>query len=103
MRGDTTGLHGLRTNEHGRASVAEVSSTFRLRSRDGTSKYTIFTQPNITITSSLIVSPILLLIACFLSVLVKLQGNKLIFLRKAQDQSNADSHMMGAAYKTVND
>ena len=42
---------------------------------------------------------------CFLSVLVKLQDNKMIFLffffrgggegvRKAQDQSKADSHMM---------
>ena len=40
---------------------------------------------------------------CFLSVLVKLQDNKMIFLWKAQDESKADSHMMWAAYKTAND
>ena len=49
------------TTVHGSASDIDVSSTFRLRSRDNTSKYAIFTQPSITIILPLIVSPIVII------------------------------------------
>ena len=55
-------------------------------------------------TSPLIVSPILSVYYCLLSVcpgeVAREQGD---VLRKAQDQSKAGSHMMWAAYETAND
>ena len=71
--GDTTVKHVASTTVHGSASDADD----RLRSRDGKSKYVIYTQTSISITTPLIGSTISYF-TYFLSVLVKLQDNKMI-------------------------